>query len=88
MNGQRHSPPEQGAAAGAGPRPYKVRLTRAAEINSEYDCFNPNTCTTFFLLYVYRVLTRFIQGQQSNDNTVLTAITVCVSQSRSSAYRQ
>ncbi|KIM90880.1 hypothetical protein PILCRDRAFT_811377 [Piloderma croceum F 1598] len=39
-----------------GPKGYKVRLTKVAEINPV-------------------VLERFIQGQQSHDNTVLTAIT-------------
>ncbi|KNZ81482.1 Protein argonaute-2 [Termitomyces sp. J132] len=41
---------------GKGPKVYKVRLTKVAEINPE-------------------VLRRFITGDQSHDNTVLTAIT-------------
>ncbi|KAF8076456.1 argonaute-like protein [Lyophyllum atratum] len=45
--------PETG---GKGPKVYKIRLTKVAEINPE-------------------VLKRFIAGDQSHDNTVLTAIT-------------
>ncbi|RDB22690.1 Protein argonaute-2 [Hypsizygus marmoreus] len=41
---------------GRGPKVYKIRLTKVAEINPE-------------------VLRRFIAGDQSHDNTVLTAIT-------------
>ncbi|KAF9464484.1 argonaute-like protein [Collybia nuda] len=41
---------------GKGPKIYKIRLTKVAEINPE-------------------VLKRFIAGDQSHDNTVLTAIT-------------
>ncbi|GLB33868.1 putative argonaute family protein [Lyophyllum shimeji] len=43
-------------SGGKGPKVYKIRLTKVAEINPE-------------------VLRRFIAGEQSHDNTVLTAIT-------------
>ncbi|KAG5649009.1 hypothetical protein DXG03_000358 [Asterophora parasitica] len=43
-------------AGGRGPKVYKIRLTKVAEINPE-------------------VLKRFIAGDQSHDNAVLTAIT-------------
>jgi S-adenosylmethionine:tRNA-ribosyltransferase-isomerase (queuine synthetase) len=46
----------KGAAKGKGPKVYKIRLTKVAEINPE-------------------VLSRFLKGQQSHDNAVLTAIT-------------
>lgn len=45
-----------GNVSGRGPKIYKVKLTKVAEINPV-------------------VLQRFIEGQQSHDNTVLTAIT-------------
>ncbi|KDQ64588.1 hypothetical protein JAAARDRAFT_116696 [Jaapia argillacea MUCL 33604] len=41
---------------GKGPKPYRIRLTKVAEINPE-------------------VLARFLEGKQSHDNAVLTAIT-------------
>ncbi|CAL1700780.1 unnamed protein product [Somion occarium] len=44
------------AAVGRGPKIYKIKLTKVAEINPE-------------------VLSRFLEGSQSHDNTVLTAIT-------------
>ena len=43
-------------ASGKGPKSYRIRLTKVAEINPE-------------------ILTRFLKGQQSHDNAVLTAIT-------------
>ncbi|KAF8335043.1 argonaute-like protein [Cantharellus anzutake] len=48
--------PRAGSGPGKGPKVYKVRLNKVAEINPE-------------------TLSRFLQGQQSNDNSVLTAIT-------------
>lgn len=57
-----------------GPKIYKIRLTKAAEINPEFVL-----CSIFFCSLnrsFFRTLARFIQGQQSHDNSVLTAITV------------
>ncbi|KAL0949487.1 hypothetical protein HGRIS_009541 [Hohenbuehelia grisea] len=48
--------PDGGSGGGRGPRVYKIRLTKVAEINPE-------------------LLHRFIAGEQSHDNNVLTAIT-------------
>lgn len=44
------------ASKGKGPKVYKIRLAKVAEINPE-------------------VLARYLRGQQSHDNAVLTAIT-------------
>ena len=55
---------------------YKVRLTHVASINPEYETFIfPGSTHS---QRISRVLQGFLQGRQSsNDNTVLTAITVC-----------
>lgn len=56
------------------PRVYKVKITKVAEINPEYV---PN-CLEYGLHLVtwFRVLRRFINGQQSQDESVLTVLTV------------
>lgn len=71
-------PPSPGERerGGRDPMQYKVRLTHVASINPEYDTiiFPGSTYSE----RIYRVLQEFLQGRQSsNDNTVLTAITVC-----------
>ena len=72
--------PLQGPPPAPGSRPpktYKIKVTKVAEINTEYDLFiltrdqlsDPS----------FRLLHRFIEGKQSQDNAVLTAIMVsCV----------
>jgi hypothetical protein len=71
-------PPSPGerARGGRGPIEYNVRLTHVASINPEYETFIFPGST--YSQRISRVLQGFLQGHQSsNDNTVLTAITVC-----------
>jgi hypothetical protein len=70
-------PPSPGEATrgGRGPIEYRVRLTHVASINPEYDTLILLGSTHSQL--ISRVLQEFLQGHQSHDNTVLTAITVC-----------
>ena len=71
-------PPSPGERerGGRGPMEYKVRLTHVASINPEYETFIFPEST--YSERIYRVLQEFLQGRQSsNDNIVLTAITVC-----------
>uniref|UniRef100_A0A8H8CLR0 Argonaute-like protein n=1 Tax=Psilocybe cubensis TaxID=181762 RepID=A0A8H8CLR0_PSICU len=58
---------------GRPPKVYKVRLTKVAEINPEHVSFTRPLNYLFNILN--RVLKRFIHGEQSHDNSVLTAIT-------------
>ena len=59
---------------GKRPKIYKIKLTEVARINPE--------CVSLLIGHIIlcrhnpRVLDRFIKGQQSHDNTVLTAVTV------------
>jgi len=68
----RKGPPAPGARP---PKIYKIKLTKVAVINTEYDLLISRhgrmTDHCFF-----RLLHRFIAGQQSQDNAVLTAIMV------------
>jgi eukaryotic translation initiation factor 2C len=72
--------PRQGPPPAPGGRPpkiYKMKLTIAAEINTEYDLLIL-TCDQVSDLS-FRLLHRFIEGKQSQDPAVLTAIMVsCV----------
>ncbi|KAH9062680.1 argonaute-like protein [Lactarius vividus] len=54
---------------------FTVRLTLVASINPEYDLLHVFPDSTVVLL-IPRVLQRFVLGEQSQDNTVLTAIMV------------
>jgi hypothetical protein len=69
--------PDECARGGRGPMEYRVRLTHVASINPEYETYS--SFQYRLMLNVFsRVLQGFLQGKQSsNDNTVLTAITVC-----------
>jgi hypothetical protein len=55
------------------PKIYKIRLTRVAKINTEYGFLS-----SFFssLHIAHRILHRFIEGRQSHDNAVNTALMV------------
>ena len=55
---------------------YKVKMTRVAEINPEYPFIIIILCLLLIQFSMLRVLKRFIAGEQSHDNSVLTAITV------------
>jgi hypothetical protein len=70
-------PPSPGETArrGRGPIEYRVRLTHVASISTEY-VYSPLPESTYAQSVSTRVLQRFLQGMQSHDNNVLTAITV------------
>lgn len=60
-----------------GPKVYKIRLTKVAEINPEYAVLFSLLHFLVCLIFLGRVLQQFVQGKSSHDNSVLTAITVC-----------
>ncbi|KAK0206676.1 argonaute-like protein [Desarmillaria ectypa] len=61
-------------ASTTAPKAYKIRLTKVAEINPEC-VFTFSTSFTYDRFAIFRVLDRFVKGDQSHDNSVLTAIT-------------
>lgn len=67
----RKGPPAPGARP---PKTYKMKLTKVAVINTEYDPFISNHDPLIDPLF--RLLHRFIAGQQSQDPAILTAIMV------------
>lgn len=60
--------------AGRGPKIYKIKLNKVAEINPVYVSGHSHVLQQF-ISYI-SVLERFLEGKQSHDNDVLTAITV------------
>ena len=69
--------PHQGPPPAPGSRPpkvYRMKVTKVAEINTEYDLLILTRDQLSDLSF--RLLHRFIDGKQSQDNAVLTAIMV------------
>jgi hypothetical protein len=66
--------PDEGDQEPQGPT-YRVRLTLVASINPEYDTFVSNERADSHS--IPRVLQRHIEGEQSRDNSVSTALMVC-----------
>ena len=72
-----HGPPP--APGSRPPKVYKIKLTKVAEINTEYDFLILTHNQLELTDHSFRLLHRFIEGKQSQDNPVLTAIMVsCV----------
>ncbi len=69
-------PVSNGAPGEGGPPPaeYTVLLTFVNTINPEYVLFLPTELIND--QWISRVLQRFVRGEQSQDNDVLTAIMV------------
>ena len=65
--------PDEGDQERQGPT-YTVRLTLVASINPEYDAFISNEWTD--AQSISRVLQRHVDGEQSRDNSVSTALMV------------
>ena len=69
-------PVNNGAPVEGGPPPaeYTVLLTFVNTVNPEYVLFLPTELIND--QWISRVLQRFVRGEQSQDNDVLTAIMV------------
>jgi hypothetical protein len=66
--------PDEGDQEPQGPM-YRVCLTLVASINPEYDAFVSNEWADSHS--IPRVLQRHIEGEQSRDNSVSTALMAC-----------
>lgn len=70
-----NAPPPKPGVTAKPPKVYKIKITKVAEINPEY--VEESLCPSYLLMtMLVRVLSRFLQGAQTHDNDVLTAITV------------
>ncbi len=66
--------PNPANTSGRGPKIYRVKLKKVAEINPVYvlEVSSPNVGVKSLSAWLHR----FLEGVQSHDNDVLTAITV------------